>query len=884
MRSLRSTLVLLAAALTATGPAHAQTSFATPVQVSEAITGRFTTEPIPADIDGNGIPDLIVNGGRTSETPSLYVARGLGGRTFTAAVRVPLSHEMPQRPAAADLDGDGDDDLAGGFVGVNDRLVLLLSNGGNFTEVLGPVQPGELGGFALEDADLDGDLDLYFVVQDSGWRVRVAELEGGSFTGQVTGNVLLPTMPSSPPAIEALDLDGDGRGDVHRWGRAALRTANGFGALLDFQPPTTNLFSDVPIFVDLDLDGLPDYLAVSALDSPQTYPNSVFLGEGEIFLGGGAIGFAEVLLVDDPSGALSFEALADMDGDGLLDVVYAVNGARRISFGDGTLPFDAGSPFDFAGAPFFRFADQLRRDYNGDGSADFITGAFGPVETQVAWGSPTGLTPLETLIEFPGVSAPLRAVQSLDFDGDGDLDVLGLGVPGQLFLVENLGGHEFADAREIGPTFAASSGLGRGDFDGDGSPEIAVSGNDEGRLFVFEIVAGANVQLSADVAQPVPGLVPQFAEDLDGDGDDELVLGSGGATRVFAGGPGGLDPNPTQIGALTRETSAADLDGDGDLDLVNRSLASVFVVENLGGLSFGAPLQISWGPSPPGGDVTAVAALDHDGDGVQDLLARTETGLLRRRGLGSFGAYQPVESLVPSGLPEPARSGRPLVADVDLDGDEDLVLTVPGAIPGRAEVFFGPAVGGQVPRLEFGGLRPEPAFIASDLDGDGDLDLMDLSPEGEVLLLENDLIPRSGVVTCTPPNANSSGVVGRLDVYGEALASGSEIQLRTSGLPPSVFGIFIGAPMFQPPVALPGSDGALCLAGPLGRYQRPGEILSSGPGGSFALSVGSDDLRSGGGVVPATAFLQWSFQAWHRDVGAGGSTSNTTEAVTLTFL
>ena len=90
--------------------------------------------------------------------------------------------------------------------------------------------------------------------------------------------------------------------------------------------------------------------------------------------------------------------------------------------------------------------------------------------------------------------------------------------------------------------------------------------------------------------------------------------------------------------------------------------------------------------------------------------------------------------------------------------------------------------------------------------------------------------------------------------------------------------------MFQAPVALPGSDGALCLAGALGRYQRPGEILSSGPGGSFALTVGSDDLRSGGGVVPATTFLQWSFQAWYRVVGPGGSTSNTTEAVTLTFL
>ncbi|MEL6908044.1 MAG: hypothetical protein AAFP22_21730, partial [Planctomycetota bacterium] len=78
--------------------------------------------------------------------------------------------------------------------------------------------------------------------------------------------------------------------------------------------------------------------------------------------------------------------------------------------------------------------------------------------------------------------------------------------------------------------------------------------------------------------------------------------------------------------------------------------------------------------------------------------------------------------------------------------------------------------------------------------------------------------------------------------------------------------------------------GTLCLGGNVGRFNAPGQILSSGLGGAFALTVDLGAIPELAGLVAVQPGETWRFQAWHRDFVSGvGTTSNLTDRATLGF-
>ncbi|MEO0660794.1 MAG: hypothetical protein AAFZ87_04585, partial [Planctomycetota bacterium] len=133
---------------------------------------------------------------------------------------------------------------------------------------------------------------------------------------------------------------------------------------------------------------------------------------------------------------------------------------------------------------------------------------------------------------------------------------------------------------------------------------------------------------------------------------------------------------------------------------------------------------------------------------------------------------------------------------------------------------------------------------------------------------------------CTT-TANSTGVPGRIDATGSLAAADNDLALTASDLPPQQFGIFVaGRRLDSAPLA--GGSGTLCLGGGIGRFNAPGQILSSGPGGTFSLDVDLTQLPQPSAFVAAQPGETWLFQAWHRDFVPGvGSTNNLTDVVTL---
>lgn len=138
-----------------------------------------------------------------------------------------------------------------------------------------------------------------------------------------------------------------------------------------------------------------------------------------------------------------------------------------------------------------------------------------------------------------------------------------------------------------------------------------------------------------------------------------------------------------------------------------------------------------------------------------------------------------------------------------------------------------------------------------------------------------------GRAYCNPAVPNSTNQLGRLTLLGSPVAALNNVTLHADQMPPNQFGYFVcgtDVGSFIPP----GSQGRLCLGGSLGRYNRTvGEILNSGPSGSFSLAIDTSAMPTNPNQ-PILAGQSWTFQAWHRDLNPG-QTSNFTRAVEVIF-
>lgn len=139
-----------------------------------------------------------------------------------------------------------------------------------------------------------------------------------------------------------------------------------------------------------------------------------------------------------------------------------------------------------------------------------------------------------------------------------------------------------------------------------------------------------------------------------------------------------------------------------------------------------------------------------------------------------------------------------------------------------------------------------------------------------------------GTNFCTP-NPNSTGVPSQISAMGSVQLGVNDVVLMASDLPINSFGFFLVSRL-QGFVPNPGgSNGNLCLTGPIGRYVGPGEIQNSGPGGEYSLAIDLTAIPQPNGFVSAISGETWNFQSWHRDLVGGAAQSNFTDGLELTL-
>jgi hypothetical protein len=309
--------------------------------------------------------------------------------------------------------------------------------------------------------------------------------------------------------------------------------------------------------------------------------------------------------------------------------------------------------------------DLCTGDVDGDGDVDLVaSNDHSPNQLFLNDGLGTFVDATAGRLVTPSGGFPANASYEgdlVDLDGDSDLDLIFVNdhnLQNRVYLNDGLGFFNDVTASALPSLLDWSIDQVLGDFDGDGDIDWYVSseGIPGSRLYLNDGLGVFQDVTAANLPAGTRGDFRSFGEDLDQDGDLDIVLPRGISTAQVLVNQGSavfaLNPGLVPFSGLVH---AADVDRDGRVDLLASNGARL--MRNLGGLVYDTPVLL------PGFSQTS---LDFDGDGDADLLNGND--ILVNDGNGAFTSIP--------GLPRGHASvdrGSICVADLDGDGDPDLV-------------------------------------------------------------------------------------------------------------------------------------------------------------------------------------------------------------------
>ncbi len=592
-----------------------------------------------ADWNGDGLPDILVGGERggiiwypnrgTREHPSFPYPKLM----YTADGK-PLDVGFSATPLVIDWDGDGVQDLVCGAEW--NRAVWYKNVGTNAEPKLvykGLIYADDGKPFQLPHEPVPEITDVY--------------------------------KTDYHPVLAAADINGDGRIDIlaggYVTGRIYLFENKGWNPrdhtpILHFAGPVEADgqpldvgWAAAPAVADVDGDGLLDMISGNMPMTPEGGDSA----SSENFL----YYFKNVgtrtkprfskqkfpIKGKFPVGAIAAPRLADLNGDGLLDLVVARDTDLSIYYNVGTKTsplwqYAPPLPGKWRTAPLYGWGTQLV-DWNGDGHFDLVHGFT--VQLNLNKGNPQFFSPDQNILG-PGEKIFHRSPTGdqwtftyvVDLDGDGKPDILYGVHQGWVYFHRNLssGGETKFDTEgerlnmsdgnpiKVGPApdhpwdfdvlQGARTTVAAADFDHDGKVDLIVGDTYGIVRYYHNLTGGTNPTFASPevIADVHARLVPTIA-DWNGDGWPDIILGSNRAYVILNSGK---STGPRFLPAQQLRLSPKNSHSTGALEPI--------------------PGRPEWRTSSDEGAFlpyeSVVNAVDWNGDGDVDLLARASYGYL----------------------------------------------------------------------------------------------------------------------------------------------------------------------------------------------------------------------------------------------------------------
>ncbi len=324
--------------------------------------------------------------------------------------------------AAADLDGDGDLDLASGDFGGN--VYVWQNDGTPFSGVWNGNLAGSAGAVvmtSISSGDVDGDGDPDLVSGNTGGAVRLWQNDGTPFSGAWSQTVVGSTSGGAN-AVALGDMDGDGDLDIvsaHSVGATAevIVWRNDGGTWTRFDVGTHDADMNTVALADLDGDG--------DLDIASSSTSSAAAGEVMVWQNNGLGGTWTRQDLGELGTFVFALDVADLDHDGNPDVVSGDGSNNVIAWQNDGTPFNGAWTGVTLGAAARTLRGLTIADWNADGWPDVLTGdgngnVGGAVRLWTNNGAPFGGA--WSGFTIAGTGDNPNALPAGDLDGDGDLD------------------------------------------------------------------------------------------------------------------------------------------------------------------------------------------------------------------------------------------------------------------------------------------------------------------------------------------------------------------------------------------------------------------------------------------------------------------------------
>ena len=579
-----------------------------------------------ADIDQNGWLDIISANKNGDEVAILLNA---GAASFSLVGPFSVGRD-PQSVAAADMNGDGLLDIVVANedsynIEVLDNIMVLLNKGDSSFAPPVAYRVGERP-YSVTAADLDNDGDMDLACAEEGWNEAtlsdyISILRNRSFT-YVEANL---------PAVNKIGVDVATDITVkfnHELDSSTINNSTIFvaGSFTGARKFTTR-FNQACDSAILNPDS--DFLAGEAVSvvvtdgvvSSEGYPlDHVTSWSFTTAVADGGGGFKKTT-PDLTCGSHPWSVrLADLDGDNDLDAVVANESSDNISvfFNQGSGAFSTGPNYDVGRRP----RAVVTVDFTGDGYVDLATANFDDNTVSVLLNDQHGT--FAGQITYPlnvGTLAHPTSLMAADLNNDGNIDLATANEgDNSVTILSNNGDGIFSVTGSYSVGTMPGS-IEAGDLDSKGYVDLVTANADANSVTVLWNNGGDFSGGRSDYPVLAGGSPRSIvAADLDGDGDLDLAVANENANNVSVlrnlGSHTFSNAGNFSVGRYPSSIDAGDVNGDQNIDLITVDFfgKTVSILLNSGSASFlprySEALSSGWPSSVCMGDLDKNSTLD----------------------------------------------------------------------------------------------------------------------------------------------------------------------------------------------------------------------------------------------------------------------------------